>query len=59
MIKGKDWYYYDWIVIRAKGNQVEWAIYRYYPDGSLEDCEDLVILRKWEDIKKYIKATYC
>ncbi len=50
--------FYDFVMIRAKSRVVEYAIYSYFEDGSLNDCEDVVVLNKDDSIEDYIRKRF-
>ena len=49
---------YNYLLIRKKDRVVEYAIYSYNEDGSINDLEDVVILGKDEWIVDYIRKYY-
>lgn len=49
---------YNYSLIRKKDRVVEYAIYSYNEDGSINDLEDVVILGKDEWIVDYIRKYY-
>lgn len=49
---------YFWVLIRKKSRVREFAIYSMADDGSINDCEEVVVLSKDEDIDQYVREHY-
>ncbi len=49
---------YSYYKIRAKSRVVEYAIYSWFLDGTVDDIEEIIVMTKDEDIEQYIKKKY-
>ena len=49
---------FSWKKIRSRSRVVEYAIYSWFLDGTVDDIEEIIVMTKDEDIEQYVKKKY-